>query len=284
MGLVARCLRPEAGVTFGLALFATDERLLAGAVEAGVTSVVVDWEWEGKHERQAAADTEVNRHTVADLRRVRRLTDARLVCRLNRLSAGTPAEVEAAVAEGADELLLPMVRSAGEVEEALALVDGRAALGILVETTAAVDAAEALAALPLACVYVGLNDLAIERGTPTIFAPLADGTLDRLRAAFARIRFGFGGLTLPEAGAPLPCRLLIAELARLRCDFAFLRRSFYRDMAGRDPAVEVPRLLAALDAAFARTPDEEEQDRAELLAALDGVVQAAEPRSYAALA
>lgn len=270
--------------TFGLALFATDERLLASAVAAGVSSVVVDWEWEGKHERQAAADTEVNRHTVEDLRRVRRLTAGRVVCRLNRLGPGTRAEVDAALAEGADELLLPMVRSAAEVEEALALVGGRADVGILVETGEAVRAAGALARLPLSCVYVGLNDLAIERGTATIFAPLADGTLDGLRAAFAGTRFGFGGLTLPDAGSPLPCRLLIGELARLRCHFAFLRRSFYRDMAGRDPALEVPRLLAALDAAFARSSAEEARDRDELLAAIDACETAAEPRSYAALA
>lgn len=266
-------------MSFGLALFASDERLIGPAVAAGVSSVVVDWEWEGKHERQAAADTEVNRHTVENLRRVRALTDAPVVLRLNRFGPRTRDEVEAALAEGADELLLPMVRTPAEVDEAIALVAGRAGLGILVETTDAVREAERLAALPLSCVYVGLNDLAIERGTPTIFAPLADGLLDELREAFAGTRFGFGGLTLPEAGAPLPCRLLIGELARLRSHFAFLRRSFFRDIAGRDPAVEVPRLLAALDAAFGRTPDEEARDRAELLAAVE---RAAERRAVVA--
>jgi hypothetical protein len=274
---------PSPPEPFGLALFATDERLLAACVAAGVSTVVVDWEWQGKHERQAAADTEVNGHTVEDLRRVRRLTSARVVCRLNPLGPGTRGEIEAALGEGADELLLPMVRTPAEVEEALALVDDRARLGILVETTHAVAAADELAALPLGCVYVGLNDLAIERGTATIFAPLADGTLDGLRAAFARTRFGFGGLTLPDRGEPLPCRLLIGELARLRCDFAFLRRSFYRDVAGRDPAVEIPRLLAALEAASARSPDEEARDRAELLGAIPACGATVEPRTHAAL-
>ena len=59
--------------------------------------------------------------------------------------------------------------------------------------------------------------------------------------------------------------LLVAEVARLACDFTFLRRSFYRDTAGRDVAAEVPRIHAALDAAFAREQDEVARDREELL-------------------
>ena len=190
------------------------------------------------------------------------------MCRLNRFGPRTAEEVDEALAAGADELLLPMVRSAQEVEFVLAHVDGRADTGILVETLAAVGAAAELARLPLSRVYVGLNDLAIERGTPSIFAPLADGLLGELRERFAAVRFGFGGLTLPDAGAPVPCRLLIGEIARLRADFTFLRRSFYRDVAGRNVEEEVPRILAAVEAAFAREPEAEARDREELLGAL----------------
>ena len=48
---------------------------------------------------------------------------------------------------------------------------------------------------------------------------------------------------MPEGGFPVPSVLLAAELVRLGTDFTFLRRSFTADMAGRDPFVEVPRLL-----------------------------------------
>jgi HpcH/HpaI aldolase/citrate lyase family len=253
---------------FELVLFATDLAVVRAAVAGGVGSVVVDWEHAGKAARQADADTEINRHTVHDLRAARAATSARLLCRVNRHGPGTAGEVELALGAGADELLLPMVRTTAEVERVLELVDGRAGLGILVETREAVAAAGELARLPLARVYIGLNDLAIERGTPTIFAPLADGLLDELRERLAGIRFGFGGLTLPDAGAPLPCRLLMGELARLRADFTFLRRSFYRDVAGRDPEQEVARIRAAVAAAFARSPEREAADRSELLAGL----------------
>lgn len=253
---------------FELALFATDLAVVREAVAGGVTAVVVDWENDGKQARQASADTEINSHTVDDLRRAREATKARLLCRINRFGPTTPDEVEAALSAGADELLLPMVRASAEVEGVLDQVGGRAGTGILVETLEAVAAADELARLPLSRVYVGLNDLSIARGTPSIFAPLVDGLLDELRDRFAGVRFGFGGLTLPEAGAPVPCRLLLGEIARLRTSFTFLRRSFYRDVSGRDPAREVPRILGGVQAARARAPEAVARDRDELLALL----------------
>ena len=253
---------------FELALFASDLVVVRDAVAGGVTTVVVDWENDGKQVRQAAADTEINSHTVDDLRLAREATRARLLCRINRFGPSTPDEVETALAAGADELLLPMVRTAAEVESVLDQVSGRAGTGILVETLEAVAAASELACLPLSRVYVGLNDLSIARGTPTIFAPLVDGLLDELREQFAGVRFGFGGLTLPDAGAPIPCRLLVGEVARLRAGFTFLRRSFYRDVSGRDVSREVPRILGAVEAARARAPEAEARDRDELLGLL----------------
>jgi len=93
-------------------------------------------------------------------------------------------EVEQAVGAGADEVLLPMIQTAEAVEAALGLAAGRCGVGILIETVRAVGLAEELAGLPLTRVYVGLNDLAIERRTPSIFAAVADGTVERVRAPF----------------------------------------------------------------------------------------------------
>jgi hypothetical protein len=101
-----------------------------------------------------------------------------------------------------------------------------------VETIEAVQLAEELGRLPVTRVYVGLNDLAIARGSRHIFTAIADGTIDRLRPHFSA-PFGFGGLTIVGAGFPVPCRVLMAEMARLQCTFTFLRRSFIADIANR---------------------------------------------------
>jgi hypothetical protein len=71
--------------------------------------------------------------------------------------------------------------------------------------------------------------------------------VDDVRATVA-LPFGVGGLTLPGGGFPVSSDLLAAELVRLGAEFTFLRRSFTADMVGRDPFVEVPRLLRSLAA------------------------------------
>jgi hypothetical protein len=258
---------------FELLLFSTDPTFIRRAVAGGVDGIILDWERLGKEERQAGADTQIGTDTFKDLEHVRAFTEAHLICRINALGFCTGQEVEAAVRAGADEILLPMVRATEEVEALMTLVNGRCGVGIMVETMAAIERAKELASLPITRVYVGLNDLAIERRSPTIFAAVADGTIERVRSAF-RVPFGFGGLTLPDLGTPIPCRLLIAEMARLGCSFSILRRSFHRDIRGRDPAIEVPRLRVSLEEARQRTPDEVERDHQDLMATIGALAAA----------
>lgn len=250
---------------FSLVLFATDPVFIKQAVAAGVDTIIVDWEYIGKEKRQGFYDTQINHDTVDDLRRVRNCTDAKVLCRINSFGATTATEIEQAIAAGVDELLLPMVRTVAEVQTVLEWVKGRCGTGIMMETISAVKLAHELGRLSLSRAYVGLNDLEIERKTPNIFTALADGTVDEIRQAFT-IPFGFGGVTLPECGYPIPCRLLISELARLTCDFSFLRRSFYADTKGRDLMVEVPRMRAAVTTAFERSSTERRKEQAELYA------------------
>jgi len=262
---------------FGLILFSTDPAFIGKAVVAGVDAIIVDWENVAKGKRQAIADTQINYDTLDDLKRVRASTDSQVICRVNNCGPATEREVEEAIEGGADEILLPMVQTIGEVEKVIDQVKGRCGVGILVETGPAVELAQELGSLPLSRAYVGLNDLAIDRGVPNIFMVLVDGTVECVRKAF-RVPFGFGGLTLPDRGYPIPCRLLIGELARLRCNFSFLRRSFHQDIKGCNMAVEIPRIREALQEAFRRTPYEVTRDRRQLeeavLAYHDGLTPA----------
>jgi hypothetical protein len=255
---------------FEFFLFSTDPATVSRHTEAGVDGFIVDWESKGKETRQSGADTEINHDTPEDLRRVRAATDAKVLCRLNQPGPWTPEEIEEAIAEGADEILLPMVRSPEMVLEAIGLSAGRCGVGILVETLDAVRCAPELARLPISRAYVGLNDLSIERRSRSIFEPFVDGLIDGLRPLFT-VPFGIAGLTLPECGKPIACRLLIGEMARLSCDFSFLRRSFRRDMAGRDPRAELPRIRAAIEFARRRSATEISRDRAELLETVKAV-------------
>ena len=235
-------------------------------VGSGAAGVVVDWERRGKRRRQAGVDTQVNGDTPADLATVRAATSGRVLCRVNGWGPWTPGEIELAASLGADEVLLPMVRGVEEVDAALEVVTGRCGLGILVETTEAVSAVDRLVSRPVSRVYLGLNDLMIDRGGGCLFAALVDGTADRVQSASTASGrpFGVAGLTRPDAGRPVPCRLLLGELARIGASFTFLRRSFHSDTAGRRLCVEVPRILEAVREARHRPREAVMADRAEL--------------------
>jgi 2-keto-3-deoxy-L-rhamnonate aldolase RhmA len=258
--------RPDRGRRpFELLLFATDTELVEDATRAGMDGFIVDWERRGKERRQAGQGTQINYDTLADLRRVRATTDATVICRLNGFGWWTGREVDRAIDAGADELLLPMVRNTSEVDRTLEMVGDRCELGILVETRQGVRATPELVARPLSRVYVGLNDLRIDRGSNELFEPLVDGTVDQVRSEAGRTMFGVAGLTLPDRGAPVPSRLLAAELSRIGADFTFLRRSFLADTGGRQLTSAVDAIRANLVELADRTEAQELADRQALV-------------------
>jgi citrate lyase beta subunit len=248
--------------TFELFLFSTDPQVIRTADSAGVHGFIVDMENKGKQTRQTGYDTQINLNTIEDLKNARSSTDREVICRINGFGEHTPAEVEQVISAGVDEILLPMVRHSKEVTHTLDFIHNRCKLGILIETAEAVKAASTLGSLPLSRVYVGLNDLAIDRKTRCIFTSVADGTLEHIRSSIQQ-HFGFGGLTLPEKGHPIPCRLLAGEITRLGCDFTFLRRSFFKDIAGHEMKVEIPRILEFISECRARSNAQVEKDHAE---------------------
>jgi hypothetical protein len=249
---------------FELILFSTHPQIINQAMKGGLGKVIVDLENQGKYKRQLGFDTEINYNTFSDIRTLRKETDAWVITRINGFSNQTANEINQSINHGTHEILLPMVQSISQVEEALAIIKNRCKLGILVETVNGLNISKALAKLPLSRVYVGLNDLAIDRGKNNIFVSVADGTVETIRPHF-HLPFGFGGLTLPEAGHPIPCRLLISEYARLKTQFSFLRRSFFRDTQGKDLSEAVTIIQKAVDAAFNKSEAELEKDHLEFL-------------------
>jgi len=254
-----------------LMLFVSDANSARSALAHGFDHFLVDFENHGKEVRQQGYDTEIAPATLDDLRAVAAVEACDAWCRINGPGLNTAQEVEHAIGAGAQGIFLPMVESAGEVEAFLRLVDGRCAAGILIETLSGFESARDMAGLPLERVYFGLNDFAISRGGGSIFKALLDGSVERMREVFAGQKFGFGGVTAIDSGYPVPAKYLLQEMARLNCDFSFLRRSFRRDIAQRDPRVVVSdiqdywRYCRNRDAATAG------RDRASLEAVLSGL-------------
>jgi HpcH/HpaI aldolase/citrate lyase family len=234
------------------------------AATAGVDSFIVDWEWRGKEHRQAGFDTEVNHLGLVELKAAVGASRNDVWCRINPWHSDSRSEIDQAIEAGAVGIFLPMVRHVDEVDAFLAATGNRARVGIVVETLAAVNAARELAERPLDAAYVGLNDWMIDRRGQNLFEPIASGELERLRASFARIPFGFGGITVVSGGDPVPSRLLLAEMARLDASFVFARRSFKRDARTTGVAEIVRGVRALWREHQSRPPARIEEDAREL--------------------
>ena len=234
------------------AFYSNPERLQV-LIDGGIDGIVVDWERKGKELRQKLYDTQISVHHTADLKLVHQQNPNQIICRINPPNPESNTEIDLAIDHGADEILLPMVQTVQEVEKILTHTDGRIKVGLMLETEEALAIAADLDQLPVHRFFVGLNDLSIQRGTRNIFYPFLDGTLDELRPKITK-QFGVAGLTHPQLGDPIPCKYLVNRMKYYQCSYAFLRRSFYRDLehyTARD-------ILLALSEIFGQEIDQKE--------------------------
>lgn len=205
------------------------------AEEAGVDRIWVDLEYIGKASRQGGMDTVQSHHTIEDVKVIHgAINRSELLVRVNPIHEATAdygdsrEEIEAAIAAGADRLMLPYFKTAAEVETFLDIVGGRVKNNLLLETPEAVEAIDDILRMPgIDEIHIGLNDLSLGYGQPFLFDPLADGTVERLCLKFreAGIPYGFGGIASLGRGL-LPAEYVIREHYRLGSTRAILSRSF----------------------------------------------------------
>ena len=240
----------------------------------------VDLERQGKAERQAGRNTFISTHVMDDVGRVKaQLRQARLMVRVNPLHAGSAAEVDAAIAQGADLLMLPMFEDADTLRAFSEMVAGRRGIVPLLETAGALRSLHEWIGTPgLWEVYMGLNDLHLSLGLRFMFEPLAQGLVDQVaRAARAQgLRFGFGGIARLDEGL-LPGRQVLGEHLRVGSSAVILSRTFHRadSDAGFEQAVaalrQAERELAGRDEALVRRDAQDTASAIESIADAMGV-------------
>jgi hypothetical protein len=240
----------------------------------------VDLEHLGKAQRQAGRNTFLSAHQPDDVGKVKRaLSYSALMVRVNPLHGGTPAEIESALRQGADRLMLPMFTRAGEVREFSQLVAGRVPVTLLLETAAGLACLDEWIATPgLDEVYVGLNDLHLSMGHRFMFEALGLGLVDRVAAAAKRqrLRFGFGGIARLDEGL-LPGRDVLAEHLRLGSGSVILSRTFHRGEDGESFETEVAKLRQAETELSQRTPAQVEQDARRVAARIHAIAAGMDP-------
>ena len=195
----------------------------------GVSRVWIDLETLGKEERQKNMNTVKSRHTVEDVRMIAQmLTSAEMLVRVNPWNPASLDEIEAVISAGADRIMLPMWKTAEEVDAFLKTVNGRVHTTLLLETKEAVEVIDKVLEHPLLDeIYIGLNDLHLSYGMTFMFELLADGTVESLCQKFKAkgISYGFGGIARIGEGM-LPAERIVMEHYRLGSTRAILSRSF----------------------------------------------------------
>ncbi len=207
------------------------------AQRCGVERIFVDMEYIDKAMRQVGMDTVQSRHTFSDIQNIHEAISggaSNLLVRVNPIHDATKdycsseEEIDAAIACGAEFLMLPMFRTPQEVERFLRAVDGRAKTILLLETKEADQGVEDILQVGgFDEIHIGINDLHLAYKKKFMFELYVDGTLDRLSRIFNErsIRFGIGGIARVGYGM-LPAEHIIAEHYRLGSQMAILSRSF----------------------------------------------------------
>lgn len=257
---------------FNLFIFHRNIDIDLTCVKGGAAGIIVDLESRDKKNRQLNFDTQINNHSINNVNEIKQQSNIYVICRINPVSSDSVHEIEQVIDARADEILIPMINSENQLKEVLDTVNDRIKVGILIETVEAVAITKKLVKYPLQRVYVGLNDLRISRGSESIFEALADGTIESIHEKIKDISFGFAGLTLPDKGEPLASMHLINLMARLDCNFTFLRRSFFRDTLSKDVGFEIPRIHDALQRAKNRSVSAVNRDQMLLSKSLKNIL------------
>ena len=249
----------------------------------GVKRIWVDLETLGKEERQKGRNTVKSNHSVADVRAIKPLlTTSELLVRVNPWHEHSQTEIDAVIEAGADLIMLPMWKTAGEVECFLKAVGGRVPTTLLLETKEAEECLDEVLALDgIDEMHIGLNDLHISYGLDFMFELLANGTVERICQKIARkgIPYGFGGIAKIGDGA-VPAEKIILEHYRLGSSRAILSRTFC-DNAKITSTEEIERVfrlnmkaLRAFDEYAVQAPEEAyERNRQDLCEAVERVAQ-----------
>ena len=199
------------------------------AEKYGVDRIWIDLETLGKEERQHNMNTVKSKHSIEDIKRIKPLlTKSDMLVRINPWNDNSEKEINDVIAAGADMIMLPMWKSATEVNNFLKVVDSRCKTTLLLETKEAAECLdEVLANGGMDEIHIGLNDLHLSYGMTFMFELLADGTVERLTKKIKAkgLPYGFGGIARLGEG-DLPAEKVIIEHYRLGSTRAILSRSF----------------------------------------------------------
>ncbi|WP_022819000.1 aldolase/citrate lyase family protein [Fusobacterium russii] len=195
----------------------------------GIDFIFVDLEINGKKERQGHLDTFISNHSIDDVKKIKKvLKNSKLLVRINPIGSSSKEEIDEVIEYGADMIMLPMFKTKEEVETFIYLVNNRAKVCLLLETSEAffrID--EILSVEGINYIHIGLNDLHLSLGLDFMFECLAGDLMEWLVKKITKkgIYFGIGGIARIGEGE-LPAEIILKEHVRLGSKMVILSRTF----------------------------------------------------------
>ena len=216
-----------------LMLLTGDPEYARRAQDCGIDRIFVDLEYINKTERQRGRNTYITQYTLDSIAPVRSvLKKSKLLVRVNPIHSNSKMEIDRAIEEGADMLMLPMAYDAHDVETFISMVDGRAYTIPMIETSQAmVHLDDILAVKGIDELFIGLNDLHISLGLSFMFEPLSGGIVEYMgnKINSVGLPWGFGGIAKIGEGL-LPAEKIIGEHYRLGSTTVILSRTFRNEV------------------------------------------------------
>jgi len=237
----------------------------------GITDIMVDLEIIGKKERQKGLNTVISAHNLDDISTIKPiLTKSKCLVRINPIHDDTEKEIEEVINRKADIIMLPMFKTADEVEFFVKSVGNRAQKYLLLETAPALVRVDDIINIDgIDAVHIGLNDLSISMGLDFLYEPLISGIVEYLTQKIKKkgIKFGFGGVSRLEKG-----RFILSEHYRLGSsmviinrDFRYYKESYEEIISKMNAEIEINKINDYLKELEYCSQKELEQNRLELI-------------------
>lgn len=217
--------------SFNYIAITNDPKQAQNLSECGIQQIMVDTETIGKVERQGHKDTIISDHSLNDIIALKNLNlESDIICRINPFHNGSFDEIDTAIRNGADVIMIPMITSMENYKYMVDRISDKAKVLPLVETPYSFfKLSEILSYSNLFQIHFGLNDLCISLGMKNLFEVLLSQTFqDTVRnVKISGLVKGIGGIGDPQISQKVSPLALLNRYMKCGSNSVILSRSFF---------------------------------------------------------
>ena len=224
--------------SFNYIAITNDPKQAQNLSECGIQQIMVDTEIMGKVERQGHKDTIISDHSLNDIIALKDLSlDAEIICRINPFHRGTFNEIDTAIRNGTDVIMIPMINSMENYQSMVDRINDKAKVLPLIETPYSFfKLSEILDYSKLTQIHFGLNDLCISLGMKNLFEVLLSQTFqDKVsNVKISGLTKGIGGIGDPQISQKVSPLGLLNMYMKCGSNSVILSRSFFTNSSEKE--------------------------------------------------